>query len=374
MRILHVVTLVDDRSSYGGPLTVAINQCRELRSRGHDARIMAGWAGRGSPPSQLEGIPAHLFRVRSVVPGINFSGLLSVRMLVWLWRNAKTFDIAHLHAARDLVPLTAGALLIRADIGYTAQTHGMVLPDTRVKARVIDHLLTRRVLRAAKARFVLTDEEMASILELLGATSVTIRLPNGIAVNETIRTPTEPLDVLFMARLHPRKRVMDFAAAALALIQEGHEARFSVVGPDEGQLPELLAFIELYPELTDRLCYEGPILHHDAVPRLALAGVFVLPSVNEPFPMTLLEALAVGTPSICTTSCGVADDLRSDDAAVVVEPGPAALQEALRMLIKDPDRRLALSTSGQQTVRTRYSMHVVGNRLLMAYQEGQVAI
>ncbi len=374
MRILHIVTLVDDRSSYGGPLTVAINQCHELRQRGHDARILAGWAGEGPPPTELEGVPAHLFRVRSVVPKMRFSGLLSFSMLNWLRRNARSFDVAHVHAARDLVPLLAGAFLRLNRVPYTTQTHGMVLPDERRSAQVIDQLLTLRVLRHAKVRFVLTDHETAAMSQLLGdgERSATVRLPNGIAVHEVIRSPSNPLDVLFMARLHPRKRVMDFAAAALALVEEGHEARFSVVGPDDGELDLLQDFITLNPILDGRLFYEGAIAHGAAVPRLALAGVFVLPSINEPFPMTLLEALAVGTPSICTTSCGVASDLRQDDAALVVEPGAEPLEEALRLLIQNPDRRLELSTSGQQTARSRYSMQTVGNRLLTAYRDEKV--
>jgi glycosyltransferase involved in cell wall biosynthesis len=369
MRILHVVTLVDDHSSYGGPLTVAVNQCLELRRLGHDARILAGWAGEGPPPTELEGVPAHLFRVRNVVPGMRFSGLLSLAMLTWVRRNAKKFDFAHLHAARDLVPLSTGTLLRQAGVPYATQTHGMVLPDARATARLIDKLLTLRVLHHARARFVLTQAETEAILQLLGARSVTIRLPNGVAVHDVERIATEPLDVLFLARLHPRKRVMDFAEAAQALIAEGHDVRFSVVGPDDGELSGLLTFISANPQLAGRLCYEGAVPHADAAPRLALAGVFVLPSVDEPFPMTLLEALAVGTPAICTTSCGVAEELADDDAALVIEPGAPALQSALRMLIENPELRVALSVAGQQTARTRYSMQAVSTRLLNVYGE-----
>lgn len=369
MRILHVVTLVDDRSSYGGPLTVAINQCGELIRRGHDARILAGWVGNGPIPTDLEGVPAHLFRVRAVVPGMRFSGLLSLPMIAWLRRNAMTFDVAHLHMARDLVPLSAGTLLRLARVPYTTQTHGMVLPDARTSARVIDRLLTLRVLRQATARFVLTDQEDDAITSLLGARSSTVRLPNGIAVHDGARTTTEPLDVLFMARLHPRKRVMDFAHAAHALIQEGGNTRFSVVGPDDGDLPLLEKFVAAHPALEGRLSYEGTLPHDDAVPRLARAGVFVLPSINEPFPMALLEALAVGTPSICTTSCGVAEDLALDNAALVIEPGVAPLAAALRLLIESPARRLAMSITARQTARARYSMQTVGTQLLAAYQQ-----
>jgi glycosyltransferase involved in cell wall biosynthesis len=367
MRILHIVTVVDERSSYGGPLTVAVNQCRELRRRGHDARIVAGWTGNGTPPGELEGVPVHLFPARRIIPGVRFSGLLSVAMLAWLGRNAKTFDVGHLHTGRDIGPLSAGALLRYSRVPYTTQTHGMVMPDGRAKAQVLDRLLTRRVLQHAMARFVLTELETAGMVELLGVRSTTVRLPNGIGVSDAIRTPDEPLDVLFMARLHPRKRVMDFANAAHALIQEGHDVRFSVVGPDDGDLPALMHFIALHPSLEGRLRYEGPISHDDTVPRLARAGIFVLPSVNEPFPMTLLEALAVGTPSICTTSCGVAGDLSADDAAVVIESGAGPLEVAMRQLIQDPARRRELSVTAQHTARARYSMQAVGNRLLTAY-------
>lgn len=373
LRILHVVTAVDERSSYGGPLTVAVNQCLELRRRGHDARILAGWTGDGKPPDYLEGVPAHLFPARKVVPGGRFSGLLSPAMLVWLRRNAKGFDVGHLHTGRDLGPLSAGALLRLSRVPYTTQTHGMVMPDGRAKAKVLDRLLTRRVLEHAVARFVLTEVETAGMAQLLGPRSTSVRLPNGIGVSDVVRTPDEPLDVLFMARLHPRKRVMDFAQAAHILIQEGHDVRFSVVGPDDGDLAALMAFIARHPSLEGRLRYEGSISHDDTVPRLARAGIFVLPSVDEPFPMTLLEALAVGTPSICTTTCGVAADLRTDSAAMVIEAGATPLEMAMRLLIQDPQRRLALSAAAQRTARSRYSMQAVGNRLLMAYrQEAQV--
>ncbi len=167
---------------------------------------MAGWVGDGTPPTELEGVPAHLFKVRSIVPRVRFAGLLSLPMIVWLQRHAKTFDVAHLHTARDLVPLSAGAVLRRARVPYTTQTHGMVLPDQRPAARAIDVFLTFPVLRNATARFVLTDHEDNAILNLLGAESPTVRLPNGISVQDTMRPSPQALDVLFMARLHPRKR------------------------------------------------------------------------------------------------------------------------------------------------------------------------
>jgi glycosyltransferase involved in cell wall biosynthesis len=367
MRVIHVVTLVDGASSYGGPLTVAVNQCRELRRRGHDARLLAGWRGGDRVPSELEGVPAYLFRVRQAVPGMRFSGLVSVAMATWLRRNAATYDVAHLHLARDLVPLGAGLVLHRAGVPYVTQTHGMVLPDRRPHAKLIDRLATLGVLRRAKARFVLTDAEQAAVDELLACPGSTDRLPNGVEVSPHHRTPRQPLDVLFMARLHPRKRVMDFALAAEALIAEGCDATFSVVGADDGDLSRLVQFMAARPELQGQLRYEGALPHDEAMARLAESAVFVLPSVDEPFPMTLLEALAGGVPSVCTTSCGVATALAERGAAVVVPPDTLALTEAIRSLLASPSRRASLSAAARTAAASLFAPDVVTDRLLAAY-------
>lgn len=374
MRILHVITLVDDRSSYGGPLTVAVNQCAELRRRGHDAQIVAGWRGAGPTPSEIEGVPAHLFPVRTLVPGARFSGLLSPAMLRWLFRNAGHFDVGHLHLGRDLIALSAGLMFLRANVPYTTQTHGMIAPDSRAQARLLDRLLTLRILRRAKSRFVLTRTEKQDIQEMLGDETPTVQLPNGVALTDLRPRPEGRPDVVFMARLHPRKRVMDFAEAARNLIADGIDARFSVIGSDDGDLERLHEFIRMNPEVQNSLVYEGALSHDAAMERLQRASIFTLPSVGEVFPMTLLEALAAGTPSICTVSCGLADQLVQDDAALVIEPGTQPLAVALRLLLKDRQRRDELSQAARETARKRFSMQTVGAQLLQSYEHREEGI
>jgi glycosyltransferase involved in cell wall biosynthesis len=349
---------------------VAVNQCAELRRRGHDARILAGWAGAGPAPAEIEGVPAHLFRVRRVLPGPRFAGLLSGDMLRWLRAHGRSFDVAHLHLARDLIPLSAGWLLRRAGVPYAVQTHGMVTPDPRPSARLIDAVATLRTMHRATARFVLTDAERSAVGELLGDPDTTRHLPNGVESPASARPGPRPgpaSDVLFLARLHPRKRVLDFAAAAERLLGEGLDATFSVVGPDEGDLAPLRAFLDERPALAGRLRYEGAMGHDEAMARMARAGVYVLPSVDEPFPMTLLEALALGVPSVCTTSCGLAPALAADGAALVVRPGVDGITDALRTLLSDDRRRREVSAAAIRTVRARFSLTAVGDQLVSTY-------
>ena len=270
LKILHLLTLVDDDSSYGGPVTVAIGQCRELNRQGHHAEILAGWREHRAPPTELESVPAHLFRVQRALPSPRFSGLLSRGLVRWLHAHAQDFDVVHIHLARDLIPLVAARYLSARRRPFVVQTHGMIIADPRRSIIALDRVLTIGALKAAAHRLVLTEVEADAVREVAGPGAEVTLLPNGVRPPEGLiaHEPADP-DVLFLARLHPRKRVMDFAQAAAELIQEGSPARFSVVGPDDGDLPALLAFTAARPALEGRLVYEGSLPHRAALERIA---------------------------------------------------------------------------------------------------------
>jgi len=272
--------------------------------------------------------------------------------------------------------------LAKAGIPYVTQTHGMVAPDRRLRVRLLDRMLTLPAIHRASTKFVLSDTEDADMVDLLSPVVHTQRLRHGIALARgdvsgvvPLQSRSTELDVLFMARLHPRKRVLEFAEAARNLLREGHNLRFTVIGPDGGDLADLESFIEEgAPELSGRLVYGGALEHEQAMKRLRKADIFVLPSVDDPFPITLLEALAAGTPSICTTECGISGELRDAEAALVVEPGPEMLTAALRTLVSSPQRRSALSAAGPRCARARFSISRVADQLLAAYRQEQEAL
>jgi glycosyltransferase involved in cell wall biosynthesis len=374
MRILHVVTLVDDQASYGGALTIAVNQCIELRRRGHDARIVGGWRGAGQAPTQLEGVPVHLFRVRPVAPGLHFSGLFSPALLRWVRDHATSFDVAHLHLARDLVPLSVAAVLRRAQVPYLVQTHGALGPDPRPTARALDRALTRTTLLSARRTFVLTPEERDAVARVAGSAEGISLLRNGIVLPDRVPATVSggPTDVLFLGRLQPGRRVLAFAAAAERLVADGVDATFAVVGPDGGDLKALRRFIAARPALRGKLRYEGVLAHDRAVERLRRADLFVLPSIDDQaYPMSLLEAMAAGVPSICTTMCGLAGTLAREGAAIVANPTDDALYGAMRRLLTDRPGRARLSARAAATAASVFSMTAVAEVLEQEYGGGE---
>jgi len=366
MKILHLVTLVSRDGAYGGPLRVALNQASELRARGHDVHLAAAWRGEWPPPQAVEKVPAHLFKARSLVPAKGFSGLVSPGLVRWLSRHVSGYDVVHVHAGRDLVSLGSLAVARLRTRPYVTQTHGMVQPDSRVPTRVIDLVLARRLLRSARTRFVLTEAEEIGLAEVLGGAASLERLVNGVP-EVGARPASASREVLFCARMQQRKRPVSFVEVADRLHQRGVLATFALVGPDEGELAAV------QHSITDRglssiVRYEGALDYGEVLARMSRTGVYVLPSVHEPFPMSLLEALSLGVPSVCTDTCGVAAVLRDAGAAIVTDGSIEAMANAVESILENSSVRSALSSSARQVVHEQFSMRAVGDQLELAYR------
>ena len=367
MRIAHVVTLVSADGSFGGPLSVAVGQIRELARRGHQMTLYAGWDGVGTVdlPSSVD---VRLHKVRSLTPGGSLSGMVSVKLPFDLDANSDAHDVVHLHQGRDLMSVSAGWMANARQLPYLVQTHGMIGPDDRTKAKAMDALAVRRVLTGAARVLSLNEEEDAALQEVLPGIG-TSRLRNGIEAGPAdLNGPdldARPV-VLFCARLSRRKRVLAFALLAVDLLERGVDADFVAVGADEGDLAEFLQFVES-KGWSERIRYDGAVEPAKVREKLSQASVFVLPSVDEPFPMTVLEALSVGTPTVVTDSCHIAADLAERGAVAVSAAPAAALAEAVLALLNDPAKRTAMGQAGRQAIADAYGIGPVVDRLEHIY-------
>ena len=109
--------------------------------------------------------------------------------------------------------------------------------------------------------------------------------------------------VLYFGRLTLHKGVDYFLEAAKKVLNFLPEARFIVAGSGE-QLPNLIEkAIRL--GIADKVIFTGWVSDEEVKKLYALADVYVLPSISEPFGITILEALASGTPTIVSKNSGV---------------------------------------------------------------------
>lgn len=113
----------------------------------------------------------------------------------------------------------------------------------------------------------------------------------------------------------------------------------------------------------------GRIRGRDHMSQLyAEADVFCLPSYYDPFPGSLLEAMAHGLPCVVTATSGV-PEIVGDDTALVVDRGPSMtgdLVAALEQLLADPDGARAMGRRGRARVEQHFQWSHVVDRMAPA--------
>jgi glycosyltransferase involved in cell wall biosynthesis len=140
---------------------------------------------------------------------------------------------------------------------------------------------------------------------------------------------------------------------AMGRLAEGGLPQALVIagGTAGGESPELLAEIAAdLPEAPGRVAWLGHAGDAELAALMAGADAFCLPSLIESFGLTALEAMACGAPVIVSDRGALPEVVA--DAGVISEPTPAALEDALRGVLCDPERARRLRAAARERALT----------------------
>jgi glycosyltransferase involved in cell wall biosynthesis len=380
VRILHVIPMFHPATVYGGPSVVADQQARSLAARGNHVTVAASNVMELRPrrflrrrAAELNGVQVLYFPSRALHPpgyrSSRFPFIVSQELLKWLKDSVKGFDAMHVHFAREWVPVRAAQTSIDSGVPTFLQPHGMLGRVGGVRA-LIDRFWVARTLESATAVFALQQHESDEIKRITPHARI-VELPNGVDFPITTEgwhegNLVDPI-ILFLARLHPRKRVTAFLEMARILTDKGVAARYRVVGPDEGDLVEARRLVRRY-KLEGYVTFVGSLQGEAITREYQGSAVYVLPAVNEPFPMTVLEALSLGVPTVVTDTCFIAPLLKTNGAALVSGPQPEVLAESVMSILHEPGVAESLSCTGRRLAQTQFSSERVAERLENHYR------
>lgn len=114
--------------------------------------------------------------------------------------------------------------------------------------------------------------------------------------------------VLFLGRLTLQKGPEFFIKAAKKVVKKEKNCTFVVAGSGD-MLPKLIhQAVDL--GISNKVIFTGALTDDEVKHIYRIAKVYVLPSVSEPFGITVLEALSAGTPVIVSKRAGVAEVLK----------------------------------------------------------------
>jgi glycosyltransferase involved in cell wall biosynthesis len=174
-----------------------------------------------------------------------------------------------------------------------------------------------------------------------------------------------PLVVGTLGTVSARKGSDLFVELARRVLRQRDDVEFRMLGPLPAG-PE-----ERWARRLVGVARDAGVVHgetSDVFHELGEWDVFVLPSREDPFPLAVLEGMAVGLPVVGTDVDGIAEQL-ADGAGVLVPPDdPDGLCHAVLALLSAPERRADLGAAARRRVQERFTLARQAELLHRAYE------
>ena len=385
MRILLVIPYFYPAEAFGGPVKVAFDVGKELVKRGHEVVVFTSDARDlenrlGVESDEVEGMSVYYFRNLSMF-FVKWSKLFITPDLHRKMKlDIKSFDIIHAHEYTTYQNIVIHKFAKKYGVPYVLQTHGS-LPKIGRQARkwLYDVFFGRRLLRDASKVIALSQVEAEQYkCADVPAEKIAI-VPNGIDLTAYANLPPKGsfkkkfgLDknekiVLYLGRIHEIKGIDILVRAFANILHKLGDVRLVIVGPNDGYLGEIEALIKAL-RIENKVLVSGPLYGVAKLEAYVDADVYVLPSRYEAFPMSVLEAVACGTPVILTENCGIAEYFRDKTGLVVKTDSPSNLQEALLEMLMNREKQKVFRENCK-TVMQKFNISETVSKLEEAYEE-----
>jgi colanic acid/amylovoran biosynthesis glycosyltransferase len=281
---------------------------------------------------------------------------------ILVWDHCRSLGVRHLHAHFGLTPSTIAWFACTLGGAAEGWTWSFTIHGYQ------DFVNEREAALASKAA---SAHHVVCVSDFTRSQIMRVTHPRqwrkfhvvrcGIDLERFRFAPSERLaevpTILVVGRLSAEKGHGVLLEAVSLLRREGCAAAVEFAG--DGDLRPDLEAEAARLGLAERVRFLGG-LHPSAIPeRLRRADVFCLPSFSEGLPVSIMEAMAVGT-AVVTTSIGGIPELAVDgETALVVPAGNAArLAEALARVLRDDELRRRLVQAARRRVERMHSLPV----------------
>lgn len=258
---------------------------------------------------------------------------------------------------------------------YVVSPHGMLDPwalkNSGWKKRISAALYEDRHLRGAACLHALNHPE-AEAMRAYGLKNPICVIPNGVelpAESEARSSPAGTRNLLYLGRLHPKKGLPLLVEAWCKVQRMAEESgwRLIIAGWDQlGHQSDLQALAaKLHSGAS--IDFVGPQFGEAKSALFREASTFILPSLSEGLPMTVLEAWSWGLPVLMTTNCNLPEGSRAG-AAIMMEADMESICTALKQLFSMKSvERDAMGARGRRLVEEQFRWPHVADQMTQVY-------
>jgi glycosyltransferase involved in cell wall biosynthesis len=359
----------------GGMEEHILHLARGLAARGRRVALVC------SPNEEIEPLRRPAAEAGAQVFEVGSGGGLSATIwrLLALWRTFKSFKfgILHIHMTGPHGGELAMLAARFAGIAAIVRTEHQPLESAPSKVQLVrmklrDWFLDQVICVSQSTLEYFTrtlsrePDKFTSIPNCLDLRRFDPENADGRGVRKSFGFESESVVVGMVSRLgEARKGAANFLEMAIALSRERPDLRFLVVG--DGELRAELERQAAAGGLGDRVAFTGT--RRDIPDVLAAMDVFVMPSLWEGGPISVLEAMAMARPVVATRVGMVPEVLTDGENGIIVPPGDtAALINAVRRLVDVRDFARSMGLRARETVLAGFSPDVMVGRVDLLYR------
>ena len=385
MRILQISNSFKPAWEAGGTTRVVYDISCGLKIRGHNITVYTTDRGQKrvkaqkNKPVQLDNLIVYYFSNISNYIAMKLNIVTPYYLFFIARKHIKNFDIIHIHEHRTFLAVIISYFAKKNNVPYIVQAHGSVMPffQKTLFKKIFDKLWGNNILNNASNLIALTEMESEQYKKM-GVIEDKINIvPNGINLEEYQNLPkkgefrkkygikNDEKIILYLGRINKIKGLEMLLEAFSDISIDHKKTKLVIIGPDDGFL-YYLKKMSSNLGLNDKVMFIEPLYDTDKLEAYIDAYVYVLPSVYEAFPNTIIESCVCGTPVIITKSCGISDIVQ-DNVGCVVEHDTNSLKYALKYILKNEKFRNKLSDNCDSFVRLQFNLTNIIGKLEKIY-------
>jgi glycosyltransferase involved in cell wall biosynthesis len=268
----------------------------------------------------------------------------------------KAAAIQHLHNHFANSGATVGLLAAKfAGIPWSLTLHG--ISETDYPAGVMLGEKIKAAKFVACASYFIRAQAMRVVTPSHWTKLVIVRCAVDLAALPRRRPPSvgTPRTVVAVGRLSPEKAFHGLLQAFARLRSQGINARLVIVGGGSG-LSEIKESIDAL-SLANDVVLRGGLSEADTLQEIANADVLALSSLMEGLPVVLIEALAMGVPTVASHIAGIPELIVNNCTGLLFRPTDwEDLAEKIASLLLDDDLGHRLAESGRQLIEAEFTV------------------
>ncbi len=354
MKILQVIPYF----CFGGAETMCENMTYALRALGHQVTVVSLYHERTPISRRMEQAGVDILYLDKKL-GLDISMIFKLRKIMVSQRP----DAVHTHL--DVIKYAVAAAKLAGVRCCVHTVHNVADKEAEGRLqKIVNGLYFRLGWSVPVALSPLVQETIAQFYDRDLCTIPVIY--NGVDLSRcrektdySITSPT----LVHVGRFNEQKNHRGLLEAFRKILAVRPDCRLNLLG--DGELRQEMEDYARQLGIWEQVSFLGS--QSNVYPYLQNADIFLLPSLYEGMPMTIIEAMGTGLPIVASAVGGVPDMIRDGESGLLTTCQPDAVSEAVLRLLEDPILRQKLGKKAKEESR-RFSAEAMAEAFCQLYQ------